>query len=210
MTAKLNYMILDLENKFFDEFEFGGAAYLTLQYALFKYCGIGSEVPARADFPDGVLLEIKERTEACQIWPYEGSQMLAEIEGNLDGANSDSARVNYTISIIEKFHTWARLYSLGTDKLNEISNCCEANSLEYFYNKWIMAYHSFADKLAVALAMRGLNLLEIQKQCDIKIIDNLDADRLWMCFGTPAMADYYLSALKPVKPVTRRKPYQAS
>lgn len=199
-------MIRDLEYQFFREYEIDGAAYLSLQYALFKYCGIGSEVPARPDFPDGIMLEIKERTEACQVWPYNGIEnscpLFDEISDNLDSAASDVVRVNYVISILKKLQRWAWLYSLGAEKLSAISNSVEHNSLEYFYWDWLRAFNAFADKLAVALALRGLNLMEIQERCDIKIIDNLDVDRLWMDFGTPAMAEYYLSSLKPSKPVT--------
>lgn len=203
-------MIRNLEYQFLREYESDGAAYLSLQYALFKYCGIGSEVPARPDFPDGVILEIKERTEACQVWPYNGIENICplfdEISDNLDGAASDVVRVNYVISILKKLQRWAWLYSLGAEKLSAISNSVEHNSLEYFYWDWLRAFNSFADKLAVALAMRGINLLEIQSRCDIRIIDNLDANRLWMDFGTPAMAEYYLSALKPFGSTPQPKP----
>ena len=63
-------MARDLEYKFFREFQSDGAAIMSLNMMHFEYCGIGNELPARPDYPDGVLVEIRERTELFDIWPW--------------------------------------------------------------------------------------------------------------------------------------------
>lgn len=190
----------DLEYKFFIEFQDGGTAILVLKMALYKYCGIGSEVPTRPDYPDGIIDEIKERTEGLDTWPWRGSQnvcpLFDEIGDNLDVCNSADIKINYVIGILKQFQYWVSLYSLRPEKLKAIGNSVMKNSLEMFFLRWEMAYQSFAQNLAVVLAERGINLLEIQERCDIKIIDSLDPDELWIDFGTRKIADYYLSKLK--------------
>lgn len=186
-----------LEYTFFSEFQHDGAAILTLRMAHCQYCSIGSDVPARADYPDGVLAEIKERTEAFSVWPWPGianyCPLFDEIVDNLDSCISNDVKRNYVISILQQFQIWTFLYSLGTDKLDSISNSVRLYSLEYYFHTWRKAFKSFAEKLAVVLAMRGINLLEIQKQCGISIIENLNIDDLWMDFGTRKMAEECLS-----------------
>lgn len=187
----------DLEYKFFREFQCDGAAILALKMAHWKYCGIGSDVPARADFPDGVLAEIKKRTEAFNVWPWSGTinycPLFDEIIDNLDSCISDNVRINYIISILRQFQTWTFLYSLGTDKLNSISNSITLYSVEDYFHTWRNAFKSFAEKLAAVLAMRGINILEVQNKCGISIIESLNIDELWMDFGTRKMAEECLS-----------------
>lgn len=187
----------ELEYKFFREFQYDGAAILALKMAHCKYCGIGSDVPARADYPDGVLAEIKERTEAFNAWPWSGianyCPLLDEIIDNLDSCVSDNVRINYVITILQQFQTWIFLYSLGTDKLNSISNSVILYSLEYYFHTWRNAFKSFADKLTAILTMRGINILKVQNLCGISIIENINIDDLWMDFGTRKMAEECLS-----------------
>lgn len=187
----------DLEYKFFREFQYDGVAILTLKMAHYKYCGIGSDVPARIDYPDGVLAEIRERTETFNTWPWSGivnyCPLFDEIIDNLDSCASDNVRINYVIAILQQFQTWTFLYSLGTDKLNSISNSVTLHSLEDYFHTWKNAFKSFADKFSAVLAMRGINILEVQKQCGISIIENLIIDDLWMDFGSRKMAEECLS-----------------
>lgn len=189
----------DLEYVFFREFQYDGAAILTLKMAHCKYCGIGSDVPARADYPDGVLAEIKNRTEALNVWPWPGitnyCPLFDEIIDNLDSCISDNVRTNYIISILQQFQTWTFLYSLGTDKLNSISNSVKLDSLEDYFHTWRNAFKSFANKLSAILAMRGISILEVQNQCGISIIDSLNIDDLWPDFGTLKMAEECLTKL---------------
>lgn len=187
----------ELEYKFFREFQYEGAAILVLKMAHWKYCGIGSEVPARPDFPEGVLAEIRKRTEAFDTWPWSGianyCPLFDEIIDNLDSCVSDNVRVNYVISILRQFQTWTFLYSLGTDKLNSISNSVNMYSVEDYFHTWRNAFKSFAEKLTAILAMRGINILEVQNKCGISIIESISIDDLWMDFGTRKMAEECLS-----------------
>lgn len=62
----------ELEYKFFREFHDDGVAILALKMAHWKYCGISSDVPARKDFPDGVLAETKKLVDDSSlyaVWP---------------------------------------------------------------------------------------------------------------------------------------------
>lgn len=187
----------ELEYKFFREFQYEGAAILVLKMAHWKYCGIGSEVPTRPDFPEGVLAEIRKRTEAFDTWPWSGianyCPLFDEIIDNLDSCVSDNVRVNYVISILRQFQTWTFLYSLGTDKLNSISNSVNMYSVEDYFHTWRNAFKSFAEKLTAILAMRGINILEVQNKCGISIIESISIDDLWMDFGTRKMAEECLS-----------------
>lgn len=190
-----------LENEFLSEFAEEGVATITLEMMLYQYCGIGGWIPARADYPDGVLAEIRERTKQHKIWPWSGIDnncpLMDEIKDNIDSCLSEAVvRDNYIIELLKKYHKWTWLYSLGKAKLDEISNTVYEGSLEQYFHRWRSAYQSFAKKLAVVLAERGVNILELQQRCGISIIDNLNADDLWIDFGTPQLADYYLSRLK--------------
>lgn len=60
----------DLEYKFFKEFQYDGAAIMSLEMMHLKYCGISNGTVSRPDYPDGVLAEIRERTEAFNTWPW--------------------------------------------------------------------------------------------------------------------------------------------
>lgn len=188
-----------LENQFFREYQHGGAAILALKMALWKYCGVGSDVPGRPDFPEGVLAEIKLRTEKNDVWPWYGLEnycpLMDEIIDNLDSCISDNVRRNYVIEILKKFQNWTTLYSLAKEKLDAISNIVVLYSLEYFFLDWRNAFVSFAEKLAVALAMRGLNIIEIQSESGISIIEKLCVDDLWVTFGTRRLAEKCLSNL---------------
>lgn len=186
-----------LENTFFAEFQYDGAALLALKMALNKYCGIGSDVPARPDYPDGVLAEIAERTESMSVWPWHNKEdicpLLDEIEDNLDSYNSIEDKRLYVENMLMKFRWWTFHYNLGKEKLNTISNVFYHNSLEQYYRTWLSAYKTFAEKLAVVLVRRGLNILEIQEQCEISIIEKLNVDELWMYFGSRKRAEECLS-----------------
>lgn len=193
----------ELEYKFFREFQHDGAAMLALKMANYKYCGIGNDVPARADYPDGVLDEIKKRTEVLDVWPWHGVEnrcpLFDEITDNLDSCIYDASRWNYVISILKQFQTWIFEYSIRPKKLDSISNSVTLYSLEYYFHDWRNAFKTFAEKLAVVLAMRGINIIEIQQQCGISIIDNLNVDDLWMFFGTRILAEECLSKLNDSK-----------
>lgn len=103
----------DLEYKFFREFQYDGAAILTLKMAHYKYCGIGSDVPARIDYPDGVLGEIRERTETFNTWPWSGivnyCPLFDEIIDNLDSCTSDTTDIETEIDNIV-YHLYGLTY----------------------------------------------------------------------------------------------------
>lgn len=192
----------ELENQFFGAFSDKGAAIITLEMMLYEHCGIGGWLPARADYPDGVLAEIKAKTEQQEVWPWRREEnycpLFDEIRDNLDSYNSDDKRDNYVIEVLRKFQKWTWLYSLSKGKLDAISNTTTLYSLEYYFFDWRSAFQSFAENFAVALAERGVNILELQNRCGISIIDRLDVDDLWINFGTPQLAEYHLSRLKPI------------
>lgn len=189
-------MARDLEYKFFREFQSDGAAIMSLNMMHFEYCGISNELPARPDYPDGVLVEIRERTELFDIWPWGGiencSPLMDEISDNIAFRPAD-VRIAYVEELLTKMQKWTWLYSLAKDKLDTVNNSFYLNSIEFFFFKWQNAFQTFAKKLAVILAKLGINLLEIQDRCGICIIERLDIDELWMDFGTPEMAYFYLS-----------------
>lgn len=188
----------DLEYKFFKEFQHDGAAIMTLNMMHFEYCGIGNSLPARPDYPDGVLAEIRERTESFNTWPWGGvencSPLMDEIADNLMTMQSD-CREMYAEELICKMQTWTWLYSLSKEKLDAVSNSVVEYSVEMYYLDWRNAFRTFAEKLAVILAKLGINILYIQKRCGITLIERLDINDLWMEFGTPQLAEYYLSKL---------------
>lgn len=192
----MNY---EIENKFFIEFQYDGAAILALKMVNYKYCGVGSEVPARNDYPDGVLAEIKMRTENCEVWPWSDHRnkcsLLEEITDNIRSCASKEEMIIYAEDILLKFQSWTLLYSLFPHKLEAIGNTVVRNTPEAYFRKWYVAFVSFAQKFAVVLAKREINILDIQKQCGVRIIDRLDIDELWMSFGTRKSAEVYLSRL---------------
>lgn len=188
----------DLEYKFFKEFQYDGAAIMTLDMMHFEYCGIGNGTAGRKDYPDGVLAEIRERTEAFNTWPWGGvwncSPLMDEIADNLMTMQLD-CRQMYAEELICKMQTWVWLYSLSKEKLDAVSNSITLHSIEDFFHTWRKAFRSFAEKLAVTLAKIGINILDIQNRCGITIIERLDVNDLWMDFGTPRLAEYHLSRL---------------
>lgn len=192
-------MVRDLENLFFREFQHDGAAIMSLQMMHFEYCGIGNSLPARNDYPDGVLTEIRQRTEEFSVWPWSGvencSPLMDEITDNLMTMQSDCRKI-YAEELICKMQTWTWLYSLSKEKLDAVSNSIRLHSIEDFFFTWRGAFRSFAEKLAVLLAKLEINILEIQNRCGITLIERLDIDELWMDFGTPEIAHFYLSKFK--------------
>ncbi|MDE5596131.1 MAG: hypothetical protein K2I89_11265 [Muribaculaceae bacterium] len=191
-------MTRDLENKFFREFQYDGAAIMSLEMMQFEYCGIGNGTASRKDYPDGVLAEIHQRTEKYDAWPWGGvencSPLMDEIADNLAFRPKDS-REMYAEELICKMQTWTWLYSLSKEKLDAVSNSIRLHSIEDFFFTWRSAFRSFAEKLAVILAKLGINILEIQNRCGITIIERLDVNDLWMVFGTLQLAEYHLSKL---------------
>ncbi len=191
-------MTRDLENKFFREFQYDGAAIMSLDMMHFEYCGIGNSLPARPDYPDGVLAEIRERTEAFNTWPWGGvencSPLMDEIADNLMTIQSD-CREMYAEELICKMQTWTWLYSLSKEKLDAVSNSVVEFSVEMYFHEWRSAFRTFVEKLAVILAKMGINILDIQNRCGITIIERLNVNDLWMDFRTPQLAEYYLSRL---------------
>lgn len=189
-------MVRDLENMFFREFQYDGAAIMSLEMMLSEYCGVGNSTAGRKDYPHGVLAEIKERTEAFNVWPWGGmencSPLMDEIADNLAFRSTDS-RNAYAEELLIKLQTWAWLYSLKRGKLDAVSNVVKSNSVEHFFFTWRSAFQTFARKLAAILAKLNINLMEIQGRCGITIIERLDIDELWMDFGTPEIAHFYLS-----------------
>ena len=169
---------------------------MSLEMMQFEHCGIGNGTAGRKDYPDGVLAEIDKRTESFDTWPWGGvencSRLMDEIADNLAFRPSDS-RESYVEEILNKMQTWAWLYSLSKEKLDAVSNSIKENSVEDFFFTWRSAYSTFAEALAVILAKLGINLIEIQKRCGISIIERLDVKELWNYFGSPQLADYYLS-----------------
>ncbi len=198
-----------LEQRFFREFQVGGAAIMALKMAQYVHCGIGSEIPARKDYPAGVLAEIKERTEALDVWPWDGIEnvcpLFEEITDNLDSCTSGNAKISYVFRILKQFQLWTRLYSLSPEKLNAIGRSVEKDSLEDFFSDWRDAFATFAKKLAVVLAILDINILDIQKKCGVSIIDNLDIDALWMYFGSRELAERSLSKFTSKNDSTRPK-----
>jgi len=201
----------ELERMFFREFQTDGVATLTLGMALFEYCGVGGETPARPDYPDGVLSEIKYRTENLDVWPFYGVEndnpLFDEITDNLDSRISDESKELYVKEIIRKFQLWTFHYSLGAKKLDAISNTVTPNSLEMYFWQWRSAFLSFTHTFASILAERGLNLLEIQDRCHIKIIDKLEVRDLLHHFGTIEAAEESIAKLKISVNTTEIKPH---
>ncbi len=191
-------MIRDLENKFFREFQYDGAAIMSLDMMHFEHCNIGNGTAGRKDYPDGVLAEIRERTEAFNTWPWGGvwncSPLMDEIADNL-ASLADDGRQMYAEEMICKMQTWVWLYSLSKEKLDVVSNTIQLHSIEDFFHTWRSAFRTFAEKLAVILAKLGINILDIQNRSGITIIERLDVNDLWMDFGTPRLAEYHLSRL---------------
>lgn len=188
----------ELEYKFFKEFQYDGAAIMTLDMMHFEYCGIGNGTAGRKDYPDGVLAEIRERTETFNTWPWGGvgncSPLMDEIADNL-ASLPDDGRQMYAEELLCKMQTWVLLYSLSKEKLDSVSNSIRLHSIEDFFFTWRSAFRSFAEKLAVILVKLGINILDIQSRCGITIIERLDVNDLWMVFGTPQLAEYHLSKL---------------
>lgn len=118
-------MARDLEYKFFREFQSDGAAIMSLNMMHFEYCGISNELPARPDYPDGVLVEIRERTELFDIWPWGGiencSPLMDEISDNIAFRPAD-VRIAYVEELLTKMQKWTWLYSLAKDKLDTVNN----------------------------------------------------------------------------------------
>lgn len=188
----------DLEYKFFKEFQYDGAAIMSLEMMHLKYCGISNGTVSRPDYPDGVLAEIRERTEAFNTWPWSGvencSPLMDEIADNLMTMQSD-CRQMYAEELLCKMQTWIWLYSLSKEKLDAVSNSVVEFSVEMYFHEWKTAFRTFTEKLAVIFAKIGINILEIQNRCGITIIERLDVNDLWMDFGTPQLAEYHLSRL---------------
>lgn len=195
----------NLENSFFKEFGVDGAATMALEMAMFKYAGVGNGTISRPDYPNGVLAEIKQRTEKFDAWPHDGVSnycpLFDEIDDNIRSCNSNKQEITiYVEYILRKLQNFAFLYSLKRDKLDAISNCVDLYSLEHFFLTWIQAYKTFGERLAFTLAKRGINLLEIQKKYRISIIDRLDVNDLWMYFGTVEAAEVCLLRLNNKEP----------
>ena len=191
-------MTRDLENKFFKEFQHDGAAIMSLDMMHFEHCSIGNGTAGRKDYPDGVLAEIRKRTEAFNTWPWGGvencSPLMDEIADNLMTMQSDCRQI-YAEELICKMQTWTWLYSLSKEKLDAVSNSVVEFSVEMYFHEWRSAFRTFAEKLAVILAKLRINILDIQNRCGITLIERLDVNDLWMAFGTPRLADYHLSRL---------------
>ena len=191
----------DLEYKFFREFQYNGAAIMTLEMMMSKYCGFGNGTASRRDYPDGVLAEIRERTESYEkfdAWPWGGetncSPLMDEIADNLASLPTDGRNM-YAEELLCKMQTWVWLYSLSREKLDAVSNSVIEYSVEMYFHEWRSAFRSFAEKLAAILSKLQMNILEIQNRCGFKIIERLDANNLWYGFGTPQLAEYYLSKI---------------
>lgn len=201
----------DLEYRFFKEFQHDGAAIMTLNMMHFEYCGIGNSLPARPDYPDGVLSEIRERMKAFNTWPWGGvencSPLMDEIADNLMTMQSDCRQI-YAEELICKMQTWTWLYSLSKEKLDAVSNSVVEFSVEMYFHEWRNAFRTFAEKFAVILAKLGINIFNIQNRCGIILIERLDVTDLWMDFGTPQLAEYYLSRLNQLDlaDVDKKKP----
>ena len=194
-------MTRDLENKFFREFQYDGAAIMSLEMMQFEYCGLGNGTASRNDYPDGVLAEIRQRTEIYEnvnAWPWGGvencSPLMDEIADNLMNMQPD-CREMYVEELICKMQSWTWLYSLSKEKLDAISNSVVEFSVEMYFHYWRNAFRTFAEKLAAILAKLGKNILDIQNRCGITLIERLDVNNLWMDFGTPQLAEYYISRL---------------
>lgn len=164
----------------------------------FEYCGIGNGTAGRKDYPDGVVAEIRERTEAFNTWPWgdveNSSPLMDEIADNLMTMQSE-CREMYAEELICKMQTWTWLYSLSKEKLDAVSNSVVEFSVEMYFHEWRNAFRTFTEKLAVIFAKIGINILEIQNRCGITIIERLDVNDLWVDFGTPQLAAYHLSRL---------------
>lgn len=188
----------DLEYKFFKEFQYDGAAIMTLDMMHFEHCNIGNGTAGRKDYPDGVLAEIRERTESFNTWPWGGvencSPLMDEIADNLMTMQLD-CRQMYAEELIFKMQRWTWLYSLSKEKLDAVSNSVVEFSVEMYFHEWRSAFQTFAEKLAVILAKLKINILDIQNRCGITLIERLDVKELWTCFGSYELAEYYLSKI---------------
>lgn len=199
----------ELEYKFFKEFQYDGAAIMSLDMMHFEYCGIGNGTAGRKDYPDGVLAEIRERTDAFNTWPWGGvencSPLMDEIADNFMTMQSD-CREMYAEELICKMQTWTWLYSLSKEKLDAVSNSVVEFSVEMYFHEWRKAFRTFTEKLAVILAKLGINILDIQSRSGIVLIERLDVNDLWMDFGTPKLAEHYLSGVnEPSNKNSKRK-----
>lgn len=186
-----------LERAFFKEYQGDGAGMLSLKMALFKYSGIGSNVPARPDYPDGVIAEILERTGAIEEWPnnLDGCTcaLFDEIGDNLDSLPSVEAMKRYAIEVISKFRDYAFHYRLGITGLNTISNTISSlKSIEYLFLQWHGAFITFTEGFAAILLKRGLNLIELQNQCGVTLIERLNPNRLLMFIGNDSEVERLL------------------
>lgn len=186
-----------LERAFFKEYQGDGAGMLSLKMALFKYSGIGSNVPARPDYPDGVIAEILARTGAIEEWPnnLDGCTcaLFDEIGDNLDSLPSVEAMKRYAIEVISKFRDYAFHYRLGITGLNTISNTISSlKSIEYLFLQWHGAFITFTEGFAAILLKRGLNLIELQNQCGVTLIERLNPNRLLMFIGNDSEVERLL------------------
>ena len=194
----------EIENKFFAEYGVDGAALLAIDMVLNEHCHVGSGTASRHDYPDGVLKEIAERTDDFNAW-RNSSLLIDEVKSNLIYCNSPENIRLYVKDILFAFSHWTMRYNTWREGLNAIGNTSVYKSLEYYYSGWRIAYNSFAEDLAIALAERGISIFDIQRQCGISIIDNLDIDRCWWRFGTRKRAEECLAKIQPETPLFGRK-----
>lgn len=181
---------------------------MSLQMMHFEYCGIGNSLTARTDYPDGVLAEIRQRTEEFNIWPWgeieNHSPLMEEIADNLAFRPADSREI-YAEELVCKMQTWTWLYSLSKEKLDAVSNSIKLYSIEMYFRKWRNAFTTFVEHLAVILAKLGINILEIQNQCGVYIIERLEVKELWTYFGTYESAEHHLSRIGSTKKENKKK-----
>lgn len=178
-------MIKDLENKFFAEFADDGAAAVCFHYLIDTYIYMREPVLTAEE----VLDLVSKRTEAfdldaCPIGRKGRKNLLDEISDNLDSLNEKQAE-RYIIRILENFWVFERVMTEGKEHeifinklfLDKIGTDKEG-SIEWYGRIWYYRLFCFARLLAGVCAEHGINLLDIQRKRDIKIIDSLNEAEL--------------------------------
>ena len=176
-------MTKDLENKFFAEFVDDGAAAVCFHYIIETY--IYRRKPWRT--AEEVLDLVSKKTEAfdlaaCPI--RHRKNLIDEISDNISSLNEKQAEI-YVIRILENFWMFERVMTEGKEHVIFINKLFldkrgtdKEGSIAWYGRIWYYRLFCFARLLAGVCAEHGINLLDIQRKRDIKIIDSLNEAEL--------------------------------
>lgn len=175
----------DLENKLFAEFADDGAAAVCFHYIIETYIYRREPVYTAEE----VIALASKRTEAfdlsaCPVNRKGRKNLVEEISDNLDSLNERQAE-RYIIRILENFWRYEIVMTEGEEHeifinklfLDKIGTDKEG-SIKSLGGLWYYRLFCFARLLAGVCAEHGINLLDIQRKRDIKIIDSLNEAEL--------------------------------